>query len=298
MNSNYDQNTPNVAVLLAAYNGIKWIDDQINSIDLQKEVNLDIYLSIDLSEEQFYKHCKEIQSTFSNIILLPYGQKYGGAAQNFYRLIKDVDLSNYDFIAFSDQDDIWLDKKLVHACKTIQSKKIHAYSSDVVAFWEDGTKRLVKKSYSQKKYDYFFESAGPGCSFVFSEASFAKFKNFMLDNWTKVNKVDNYDWLIYAYFRSNEMKWLIDNTPLLHYRQHDSNQVGFNFGLKAYIRRLKMIKENAYQEEIKKIFSLVSNQNCTEFSLNSVFLIKNILQLRRRPRDTMILFLVIIFRFV
>ena len=97
-----------VAVLLAAYNGMKWIDEQIQSILNQKQVSVDIHISVDVSTDGTYEHCLQLASQYSNIYVLPYGVRYGGAARNFYRLIRDVDLTGYDFVSFADQDDIWL----------------------------------------------------------------------------------------------------------------------------------------------------------------------------------------------
>ena len=47
-NYEFNRNSfPKVAVLLAAYNGMKWIKEQINSILYQKNVNIDIYICVD-----------------------------------------------------------------------------------------------------------------------------------------------------------------------------------------------------------------------------------------------------------
>lgn len=40
-----------VAILLAAYNGSNWINEQIDSILTQKEVNVKIFVSCDLSTD-------------------------------------------------------------------------------------------------------------------------------------------------------------------------------------------------------------------------------------------------------
>ena len=79
---------PTVAVLLAAFNGIKWIEEQIESILNQKDVNLDIYISIDLSNDGTYEWCEELAIKNSNVNILPYGNHFGSAGKNFFRLIK------------------------------------------------------------------------------------------------------------------------------------------------------------------------------------------------------------------
>ena len=56
-----------VAVLLTAFNGIKWIEEQVESIFYQKDVNIDIYISIDLSNDGTYEWCQELALKNSNV---------------------------------------------------------------------------------------------------------------------------------------------------------------------------------------------------------------------------------------
>jgi rhamnosyltransferase len=285
-----------VAVLLAAHNGMEWIQEQVMSILSQKNASITIFISVDLSNDKTYELCQDLASQNININLLPYGKKFGGAAKNFFRLMRDIDLSRFDYIAFSDQDDIWGDRKLCHAIKTIKKDDLDGYSSDVFAFWSNGREMLLKKSFPQKKFDYYFESAGPGCTYVLKQQTAQKFKKFLIKNWSKVNLVEFHDWMVYAYCRSQGMKWKIDSKPLMLYRQHDFNQVGVNFGLKAYWRRFLRIREKWYFNEVKKISNLL-NRTCNEYSLlRKSFLIKNFWNLRRRPRDAIVLLFLIIFQ--
>lgn len=276
---------PSVAVLLAAYNAGNWLEEQMTSILNQKNVLVDVFISVDLSTDGTYEYCKELEKVHSSVTVLEYGERFGGAAKNFFRLIRDVDFSKYDFIAFSDHDDVWLGNKLSHACEVITSNKLDAYSSDVIAFWADGREKLVKKSYPQKRFDYVFEAAGPGCTYVFTCQALQKFKAFLIKNWTDVNQVALHDWMIYAFCRTNDMTWYIDDLPLMEYRQHASNQVGFNSGLKAYSKRISMVKEKWYRAEVEKIVRLTNQSDQTGISLDRKFLIKNFWQLRRRTRD-------------
>jgi rhamnosyltransferase len=286
---------PKTAVLLAAYNGMAWIEEQIDSINSQTKVDVDLFISVDLSTDGTYEWCQKLANERANVNLLPYGDHFGGAAKNFLRLIRDVDFSAYDYISLADQDDIWLPNKLIHAANMLKNNNIDAYSSDVIAFWSDGQEKLVKKSYPQKKYDYFFEAAGPGCSYVLKYQPLQQFKDFLMKNWDEVNSIESHDWLIYAFFRSREMPWYIDSKALMLYRQHESNQVGSNFGLLAYLKRIKMIKSGWYRSEVKDILKATSISDDCAFNLEKWFLIKNFYQLRRQNRDAFILLLTVLF---
>ena len=108
--------------------------------------------------------------------------------------------------------------------------------------------------------------------------------------------VELHDWMIYAYFRSQGMKWKIDNKPLMCYRQHDHNQIGLNSGLKAYLIRFNKIKAKWYRREVKKIIYLLNGSFEQNNSLKRLFLIKNFWHLRRRPRDAIFLLFMITFQ--
>jgi len=291
---NKNFNSPNIAVLLTVYNGMAWIESQIESILLQSEVNIDLYISVDLSTDGSYEWCVDLSKKKNNIKILPYGDKFGGAALNFFRLIRDVDFRDYDFISLADHDDEWLPNKLIHAVKTIKNKNVCGLSSDVSAFFNDSHDAVIKKSYPQKKFDYYFESAGPGCTYVIKTKSMLKFKEFITLNYREVSNITFHDWLIYAYFRENSMSWYIDNKSLIRYRNHEFNTIGANLGIKAYLKRYSMIKSGWYKEQVESIIALVCCDKLSCLKFNRLSLIKNFWHLRRRPRDAFLFMLMLV----
>jgi len=287
---------PKIAILLAAYNGVEFLDEQFRSILNQQNVDVSIIVSIDLSTDKTKSLVDKYVDLDKRITVLPYGQRFGIAAKNFYRLISDINFCNYDYIALSDQDDIWDVNKLSHAVHILNINRADIYSSDVIAFWDDNNKKLIKKSYKQKKFDHFFESPGAGCTFLARSANMQTFQGFILNNWEEVSKIESHDWLMYAFYRERDIKWIIDDKPLMLYRQHGLNQVGANIGFKEYVKRIKSIRNGLYRAEIYKIFTLVACKNKFLFDLDWLFLLKNVYQLRRRNRDVLLILVVIIFR--
>ena len=291
-----------IAVLLASYNGKKYIKEQVDSILNQKEVDVTIFISDDLSTDGTIEYLQDIYKDFKNIVYLPSGSKFGGAGKNFFRLIKDVDFSSFDFISFVDQDDIWYEDKLIRAIKTIEDKQLDAYSSNVLAFWEDGKEMIINKSSLQARYDYLFEAAGPGCTYVLKKDLAISLQNFICENWEEVNKVELHDWFIYAFARENNYKWHIDEKPSMRYRQHTSNQVGANDGLKAKLKRLKKVFSSWYREEIIKIIKVLRLENKYKFSkyilnksyLNNLLLLKYSFEFRRNKKEKLFLSLLIL----
>lgn len=275
---------PKIAVLLAAYNGIDWIDEQIDSILKQKGLSVTIFISVDLSQDGTELIVDSIAAKNNKVISLPYGQRFGSAGKNFFRLFRDVDFNAFDYIALSDQDDIWLDTKISRAVSLISTKHVDVVSSDAIAFWEDGKQEVIKKSYNQVEYDHFFEAAGPGCTYVFSHNVACSIKCF-LKNFPQVERlVTLHDWFFYAYCRHNRYKWYIDDKPLILYRQHSNNVVGANNNFKAYVKRWKMISNKWYVNQVKIIIHLIAPDLEREL-LSRKFLLLHLFKLRRRPRD-------------
>lgn len=287
-----------IAILLAAYNGARWLEEQISSILQQTNVEVTIYVSIDLSNDETYLLVSKLALKEPRIIILPYGDIYGGAAKNFYRLICEVDYENYDYIALSGQDDVWRKNKLERACEFLKNNDF--YSSNVIAFWENGKQALITKSQDKVAFDHFFESAGPGCTFVFKREYALQLKRFLMINKHAMD-VELHDWLIYAFARENNLKWHIDSYPGMYYRQHKNNQVGANNSLKAIIKRIRLIKSGWYRNEIIKILNLFEQSDipfrdnlCNKNYFTSLFLLKYIYMIRRRRKDRAFLVLMII----
>lgn len=279
--------TKKIAVLLTAFNGEKYIKQQIESIKNQIGVVCTIFISIDKSSDKTEEICKNICNDRIKIIKNS-GESFGSAGKNFYHLFREVNFEEFDFISLSDQDDIWKDNKLLRATQVLIEKNASAYSSDVECFWEDGRpNKVIKKSYPQKKFDYYFEPAGPGCSYVLTIKLAQSIKEKIL----KSQKLPfHHDWFIYAFARANNFNWFIDYQPNILYRQHSNNQVGANSGLTQYIKRLKKLKDGSYKNEVLEILEVLK-QDKEEYKRIRKLILKNPFNYRRNKKEAIFLFL-------
>jgi rhamnosyltransferase len=246
-----------VAVLLAAYNGMQWIEQQLLSIQAQVGVDLVIYISVDPSTDGTEAWCEAYAEQHSNVVLLPPAGAFGGASRNFFRLMRDVEFHDFDAVAFSDQDDIWDTDKLQRASLVIQTRGFDAYSSNVIAFWPDRSDCLLDKAQPQVAWDFLFEAAGPGCTYVMGKQLAKSLKSSILSNWQQLQDVSLHDWFCYAYARSHGYRWYIDPVSSMRYRQHESNQVGANTGLSSLVSRYKTIHNGWWFNQVQLIAHLV-----------------------------------------
>jgi rhamnosyltransferase len=286
-----------IAVILAAYNGSIWIQEQIASIFAQEGVDVTLFVSVDKSSDGTEGLVDDLASRDNRIVVLPHGQHFGGAAPNFYRLIKDIDFADFDYIALADQDDIWLNNKLSRACDVLTAASADAYSSNATAFWSDGRQLLINKSQSQAKWDFLFEAAGPGCTYVLSRKLVIEIQKKLMLKWGEVQSIGLHDWLFYAYARANGYQWVIDDFSAILYRQHAHNQVGVNAGLKAFLHRFNKVINGWGFSQASKISQLVGLANhpfvkhwsdCSRSGL--LYLGLHFYQCRRRFRDKVFFF--------
>ena len=295
------QQKKKVGVLLAAFNGEPWLAEQVLSILEQKCVDVHLYISLDKSDDSSMSICNKFCLEYKNVTLLPYGATFGGAGKNFYRLFIDVDISDYDFIALSDQDDIWNPDKLISSVDILSG--YDGYSSNVIAFWEDGREILINKAQEKKEWDYLFEAAGPGCTYVLRRDVAIKFKTWLIGHYDKItHDIALHDWLIYAFCRHFGYRWFIDPRPGMRYRQHANNQVGTNNSISAAQKRLLLIKRKWYRNQVTKIAEHLELQNLSmvKYGLNkgyigNLYLLFNVNQLRRRLRDRIALSFALLF---
>lgn len=248
---------PRYLVLLAAYNGLEWISEQVESILNQEGVSVTLLISVDASGDGTEQWVTDLADSDSRVKYLAHGQRFGGAARNFFRLVKEAPIEDFDYFSFADQDDIWLPNKLIQATDVMYENQSDGYSGNVTAFWPNGNEQLIVKSQPQVQYDHLFEAAGPGCTYVFSRKLFVDLQQHITINFSDVQNVTLHDWYCYAFSRTHGYKWTIDTNSYMRYRQHSNNQVGVNSGLKAFRSRLLKVFDGWWLSQASLISRLI-----------------------------------------
>jgi len=193
-------------------------------------VRVTIFVSVDQSTDGSETWLDQRAVADNRIVLLPHGAVFGGAAANFFRLLRMVNFAEFDCVSLADQDDVWHTHKLQRACRQLQASGAEGYSSNVWAFWPNGRRVSIVKSQPQVAWDFLFEAAGPGCTYVLRQPLALALQGFLQLHHARLQQVGLHDWFIYAYARSHGWRWLIDPEAHMDYRQHSSNQVGANQG--------------------------------------------------------------------
>jgi len=263
---------PTIKILLATYNGEKYIQEQINSICDQQDVLVNIVISDDGSNDN------TINIINTNYTAIPVEQNIpgtGSAANNFLKMISHLDFScAFDYVAFADQDDIWLPKKMNAAIDLLEREGGGLYCSNMTK-WNtaDGTFSNLKKDYPQKKFDFLFEGGSAGCTYVFTKTFAKELQKFLLDvnasNW----KGFSHDWLVYFFARSRNLNVVIDSNSYIHYRLHDENVHGHlnKLSLATIKEKSKQVFEGYYQNHVANYINHL-DKNSEAFDIYKKFL--------------------------
>ncbi len=80
----------------------------------------------------------------------------------------------------------------------------------------------------------------------------------------------------------------MDDQPLMLYRQHKNNQVGINEGVRAYLKKLILIRQHWYKNQVNNIVELIEPSLMLKFN-SYWFRVLHSFQFRRRFRDRLVL---------
>ena len=261
-------------VILAAFNGEKYIKEQIDTILKQDGVDVNLKIFDDGSNDstmEILSSCK-----VENMEIFINSKPSGSAANNFFNALQsfsDIFLESFDFIAFADQDDVWMVNKLKVAGQLIESEGAQLYFSNMILWDEkENKKTLITKSSPQKKYDYLFEGGSAGCTYVFTNKLGKDIKKSLektnYNNWPFFS----HDWFVYFFARMNKYKVVIDKNAYILYRIHETNVHGKlnKSSFFAVKERLKLIIDGWYFKQANGFKNLL-NPNSVEYRIYKLY---------------------------
>lgn len=224
-----DSKRQKVLVLLCTYNGEKFLNQQLESIYYQKDVEVKVIINDDGSTDQtlgileFWKKQSLILKTFhSNRI---------GSTEAFLSLLKISSAMEFDFFAFSDQDDVWHENKLSKQIKEMDKSEALMVTSPRDLINSDG--HVIGRTKSLPKAltwrNALVENSAPGNTQLISKTGIIFFKNAPAG----IKYHDAWTYLVLSTFGSVSLV----PTPLLEYRLHEENQLG-TLRQKKYFERL------------------------------------------------------------
>lgn len=234
MNSN--QSAPVITVILATYNGSRYLADQLASLARQTMRPFRLVVRDDGSSDDsltlVQQWCAE-EGIACQVISGP----NLGPARSFLTAAAQAAHSDYYF--FCDQDDVWLEAKIERAVSCLASAKEGApmlYASRLQVV--DQALQPLRLSELPSHLSFAsaaYESLLTGCTMAFNDA----FRELLLKPVPEC--VLMHDWWCYLLATGIEGSQLVyDDQPTIMYRQHATNAVGAGpTGLNAMKTRFK-----------------------------------------------------------
>lgn len=288
---------PSIGVMLATYNGAKFVGEQIDSILGQRGVRTTIYVRDDGSDDGTPAIIRDYAAAHPGrmVPLADAPRRFGAACENFLSMLSEVHVAPHAYFAFSDQDDIWLPEKLSRAVERLTATGASGYASNLTAFSEaQASEWTIAKARPQRRFDHLFQSASAGCTYVLD----AKAAGLIASRIGRVEDHDwkgmSHDWLCYAICRSHGLAWVIDDWSGIRYRQHEQNLFGAMPGAAGALKRLSLMRDGWYRSVLLRNRPFLNPGDADEQSLldrmarlnfgDRLWLAAHAHQLRREPK--------------
>ena len=216
-----------VDVLLATYNGEKYLRKQIDSILNQTYKNINLIISDDCSKDKTKEILKEYEKK-DNRIKIFYQEKNLGLINNFEFLLKKAESPLF---MLADQDDVWLSNKIEQTFKKLKKDNADLVFTDLEIVDENlkildlsfnrKMKKIhkIKKTIKTKQFEYLYNNI-TGCTIMC--------KTKWIKDILPIPKNSKYiiqdSWIGLIVSLNGKISYL--DEPTIRYRQHGDNLVG------------------------------------------------------------------------
>ena len=245
-----------VSVILASYNGEKYIKEQIDSILAQTYPIYEILIGDDGSADNTMSILNDYACKYGNIKIISSNGKHG-VNYNFKRL---MDTASGNYIAISDQDDIWFPEKIEIMIREIGTHVL--VYSDAIPF------SGMLTSYYNKEQSVEFDSYIPENSIEDIMFNNVVSGHRMLVKKEFINEIHEwnfdvyYDWWL-AISASYRNSIIYIPCPLVFWRRHDHSMTLLSpkrekkiFKVFKFIRR-----RHSYFQSLLKLFNDLGIEN-------------------------------------
>ena len=255
------RNGKKIAILMATYNGEKYLHQQIDSIISQTNKDWTLFVHDDGSSDNTKDILKDYSAKYDDVVLLDYPSQ-GGSCKNFMSMLESVESEYY---MFCDQDDVWLENKIDVTLNYIKLEEVIDSSKAIVAFTDlyvvDSKLNVICESFW--KYSGIYPSRVHSFSDLAQTTLMTGCTMMFNDNMKKLirypyNKAEMHDsWISACAYRYGATVIPICKS-LMYYRQHGENVLGA-VGAETYNVKYKLCNFfSMFQVNLKRYLMLRS----------------------------------------
>ncbi len=251
-----------IDVLLATYNGEKYLREQIDSILNQTYKNIHLIISDDNSQDMTREILKEYENKDKRITVYLQEENLG-YVKNFEFLLKKVE-SNYYML--SDQDDVWLEEKIEKTMQTLKEKNADLVFGDLEVVDENLNtiypsfgdfmllNRKIKKQINTYKLNYLYNCI-TGCTLLSKKQYINEI--IPIPNYSKYVVHDHWIGLIVSL--NGKSAYMTEK--YIKYRQHGNNQIGTD-KISHKFKKLDQVRELFINVKLGVFGTYVENNKC------------------------------------
>ncbi|MFQ6546494.1 glycosyltransferase [Aestuariibius sp. 2305UL40-4] len=232
--------TPHVTILLATYQGARWLPEQLASFQAQTHEAWSVVASDDGSTDG----TRELLEGWGARMTLRDGPRQGAAA-NFLSLVKGLPEAP-GWIAFSDQDDAWLPEKLARGVAALGPGDEPALHCSSVAIADEGLSvvgRTLRTTRPLAFRNALVQNVVTGCTVLLNPAGAALLRAAAQATET----VFIHDWWTYLVLSGAGARIVREEEPGVLYRQHGGNAMGAHAGMQARLARAGILLSGRYR---------------------------------------------------
>jgi glycosyltransferase involved in cell wall biosynthesis len=253
-----------IVILMATYNGEKYVSAQIKSILEQTYNNFDLIIRDDGSTDKTISIIKSIieRNDKKNIYLLKNKSSKHGQLKNFANLFNYAK-DKYKYIMFSDQDDIWYKNKIQISLDAIKKKgdtPTLIYTNYINWNMKDKTKNIAYSYIPECTFERLFvQNWTMGCTYLLNKGMIKQIENIP-------DGVDNHDyWIALVSSLNNNIEYLPQVT--MEHRLHANNVTGRensksfkNRAIRLYTELINRSGRNKVYKRWCKIYFYLNNR--------------------------------------
>ena len=257
-----------VAILMPTFNGVKYIEAQIESIINQKNCDVHFYISDDGSNDGTLKILEKYIKNYPKIFKKLYKVNFKHPVKNYVSLA--LRMPEYKFYALADQDDVWFEDKLIHAISKLNSG-YSLYGGRVI---------VTDKNLKKIDYSPLFEKPTTFANALVQNISGANtmvFDYSIMKIFRKIKKhpTTSMDWILYLLTTFNGNKVFYDKVPKIYYRQHENNDHGIGSSFNHKLKLLKFLLNGNYKKFNDQNISMLNEADFTKIKDENVRILKN-----------------------
>lgn len=226
-----------IAVLLATFDGARYLDEQLASIEAQDvDATIDVIASDDGSKDGTVNLLRGWSGRWQRGEFRIVAGPQRGFAENFRSLLT-APMAAADFVAFSDQDDVWMPDKLSAAIRRIGDANGPALYGSRTQLVDERLKPIGRSPLFARPPHFrnaLVQSIAGGNTMVLNAKAAA-----LVAMASRRAPFVSHDWWCYLIVSGAGGLVVYDPEPRIAYRQHGHNAVGHNTGIRARWTRIR-----------------------------------------------------------